>query len=148
MIPAFAESGLLPDGIHWADMNEIRNRYGHNVHRQRLMSGLARALKALRSAGCSTVYLDGSFVTAKEFPGDYDACWESEGVSLADLDPVLLDFSHRRAAQKAKYFGEFFPADFRAEPTSPYRTFLNFFQTDKSTGDKKGIIGINLATVL
>jgi hypothetical protein len=129
-------------------MNEIKKRYGHNAHRQKLISGLARALKVLRKAGCATVYLDGSFVTAKEFPGDYDACWESEGVNLAELDPVLLDFSDRRAAQKTKYFGEFFPADFKAELDSPYRTFLNFFQTDKATGDKKGIVGINLATLL
>jgi hypothetical protein len=147
MIPAFAETGLLPDGIYWADMNEIKNRYGYNVQRQRLIGGLARALRSFRKAGCSTIYLDGSFVTAKVIPGDYDACWEAEGVNFDDLDPVLLDFSNRRATQKAKYFGEFFPADFRAEPTSPYRTFLNFFQTDKSTGDRKGIVGINLTTL-
>jgi len=44
------------------------------------------------AAGCRTAYVDGSFVTAKEDPEDFDGCWESEGVSLKALDPVLCDF--------------------------------------------------------
>ena len=145
VIPEFNQSGLLPEGIHWADMDEIKKRYGQNGHRQRLLSGLGRALVSLHMAGCAALYLDGSFVTAKEDPGDYDACWDAKGVKLASLDPVLLDFSNRRASQKAKYFGEFFPAQLQAEERSPYRTFLEFFQADKATGNKKGIIGITIA---
>jgi len=148
MIPEFNESGLLPEGVHWAVMDEIQKRFGRNLHRQRLVGGLERALNALRMAACTALYLDGSFITAKEYPGDYDACWEPKGVRLADLDPVFLDFSNRRAAQKAKYFGEFFPAHAKAESASPFRTFLNFFQMDKITGKKKGIIGINIAIKL
>jgi hypothetical protein len=144
MIPELSESGLLPDGIHWADKDEIDRRYGQNGQRQRLLGGLERALHALRSAGCSVVYLDGSFITAKEYPADYDACWEVTGVKLAALDPVFLDFSNLRAAQKAKYLGEFFPAHMRAEATSPFRTFLKCFQADKATGESKGLIGINI----
>lgn len=26
------------------------------------------------------VFVGGSFVTSKEFPGDYDACWDTVGV--------------------------------------------------------------------
>lgn len=148
MIPDFNDSGLLPAGIHWAIMDEIQQRYGQNPHRKRLLGGLERALNALRAAGCPTLYLNGSFITTKEYPPDYDACWESKGVELAALDPVFLDFTNRRAAQKAKYFGEFFPAHARADATSPFRTFLNFFQMDKETGNKKGIIAINIATII
>jgi hypothetical protein len=144
MIPEFDRSGLLPEGIHWTDMLAIHKRYCRNSLRLRLFGGLERGLIALRDAGCQTVYLNGSFITAKEYPADYDLCWDPMGVKLAALDPVFLDFSNRRAAQKAKYFGEFFPADSRAERNSPFRTFLNFFQTDKATGNKKGIIGINI----
>lgn len=144
MIPAFDKSGFLPEGIHWTDKDEVRTRYAMNDHRRRLMDGLDRALGALRAAGCLAIYLDGSFVTAKEFPADYDACWEAKGLTLNALDPVFLDFSNRRAAQKAKYFGEFFPSHLQAEKNSPFRTFLDFFQTDKETGLRKGIIGINI----
>jgi hypothetical protein len=54
------------------------------------------------------VYVNGSFATAKERPGDFDACWEITGVDPALLDPVLLTFADRRAAQKARFSGSSF----------------------------------------
>ena len=117
-------------------------------HRRRLLDGFERAVAALKVAGSQRVYLDGSFVMAKEFPADYDACWDATGVRIEDLDPVLLDFSRRRNAQKMKYFGELFPAQSQAEAHSPYRTFLDFFQNNKDSGNKKGIIGINIGTIV
>lgn len=92
-------------------------------------------------AGCATVYLDGSYVTGKPLPGDFDACWNPEGVDIAKLDPVLKDFSHARRAQKQKYFGEFFPSIVLADGKN---SFLDFFQTEKDTGLQKGIIAISL----
>jgi hypothetical protein len=56
------------------------------------------------------VYIDGSFVRVKREPGDYDACWDIDGVNVEALDSVFLDFSKGRTAQKRKFFGEFFPA--------------------------------------
>lgn len=110
MLPEFNSDGRLPIGIHWATWGETESRFGFNSRRRKLIGGLRRALKALKTAGCQSVYLDGSFVTAKTEPGDYDACWEIEGVDVEKLDPVFLDFSRNRAAQKRKYLGEFFPA--------------------------------------
>jgi hypothetical protein len=107
-----------------------------------LLAGLKAGLDALRRAGCRTVYVDGSFVTAKESPGDFDACWDARGVRAALLDPVLLTFENRRAAQKAKYRGEFFPAHFPAHVSGI--TYLEFFQIDKQTGEPKGIVALNL----
>ena len=54
------------------------------------------------------------------------------------LDPVLLTFSNKRAAQKAKYLGELFPAAVPAVSGGPL--FVDFFQIDKASGDPKGII--------
>lgn len=88
-----------------------------------------------------------SFVTRKKTPGDFDACWNIEGVDIDELDriePVLLTFDNGRAAQKAKFGGEFFPAQTPAEWTPPFRIFLDFFQTDKGTGNRKGIIELDL----
>jgi hypothetical protein len=64
---------------------------------------------------------------------------------LQALEPLLFDFSNRRAAQKAKYFGEMFPAQFGE--TGSGRTFLEFFQQDKDTGAAKGIVAIDLRTL-
>src|SRR5919109_4373198 len=101
MIPPFEPStGLLPAGVHEATWEELVARFGWTPHRLALLAGLKAALDALRVAGCRRVYIDGSFVTAKEAPGDFDGCWEMPGVDPDLLDPVLLTFDNRRAAQK------------------------------------------------
>ena len=57
-------------------------------------------------------------------------------------DPVLLTFDNQRAAQKLKCFGDIFPAELPEGLSG--KTFLDFFQTDKVTGNRKGIVGIRL----
>ncbi|MEI2300521.1 DUF6932 family protein [Ensifer sp. MJa1] len=149
MIPAFTSiSGspwdVLPAGIHHATFEEIEAVCGCNDRRRALLAGLIDAAVALAKAGCSTIYLDGSFVTAKPIPGDYDACWVPDGVTETLLDPVFKDFSNGRAAQKARFGGEFFPSSTLEGGSG--RTFLDFFQVEKHTGEKKGIIEISLMT--
>ena len=94
MIPVFDANGNLPPGIHVATWDELVARFGANAQRQMLLSGLRAALLWLKDAGCLRVYVDGSFVTAKEEPGDYDDCWEVNGVDPDKLDPVLLEFAN------------------------------------------------------
>ncbi len=53
----------------------------------------------------------------------------------------LLDGNHR-AAQKARYGGELFPAETAAEPSGT--AFLDYFQSDRETGAPKGIVAISL----
>jgi hypothetical protein len=123
MIPEFDERGNLPPGVHRATWTEIVNRYATSTHRRDLLDGLLDALRSLKSAGCGTAYLDGSFVTAAEHPADFDVCWESAGVVFDHLDPELQDFSKDRLAQKARYGGELYPADWTATPAA--RVFSN-----------------------
>jgi len=142
LLPDFTDSGDLPPGIHSASWSEFEKRFGATSHRQRLLGGLLAALRALRDAGCGTAYIDGSFVTAKEVPGDYDGCWDISGVDPIKLDPVLLSFDPGRAIQKAKYLGELFPAQ-TAEGGSG-KTFLDFFQINKDSGEPKGLVAVDL----
>ena len=142
MATSFTEGGLLPPGIHWATWGEIVERFGSSPWRQQLLAGLRRALENLRDAGCRIVYINGSFVTSRDAPGDFDACWDEQGVDPDALDPVLLTFDPGRATQKAKYLGELFPAT--ALAATEGLSFLDFFQTDKDTGERKGIIAIDL----
>lgn len=141
MFPDFTNDGVLPPGEYPATWDEISKRFGWNSRRQLLLNGLSKALTPLRTSGCIKVFLDGSFVTGKELPGDYDAAWDPSGVDLQMLklvEPVFFDFSHQRAAQKAKYLGEFFPATSPANSVGT--TFYEFFQIDKQTGGRKGIV--------
>ena len=63
-------------------------------------------------------------------------------MDLTGLDPVLMTFAQRRAAQKRKYGGELFPADWPADAHGT--SFLHFFQRDHMSGRPKGIIVIDL----
>lgn len=142
MIPPFDERGNLPPGIHKADWDELETRFNGSARRVELLAGLREALVALRDAGCRTAYVDGSFVTAKEEPEDFDGCWDATGVDAGLLDPVLLDFTHARTTQKERFGGELFPAIARADPESG-ALFLDFFQRDRD-GERKGIVQIDL----
>lgn len=132
---------VLPPGVHDATLEEVEHRFATTETRRALFSGFKRGVRSLQEAGCRIVFLDGSFVTEKDNPGDFDASWEPAGVDENKLDPVLLDFSRKRENQKRKYGGEFFPSNAKAEGT---RTFLDFFQSDLYTGKAKGIIRIML----
>jgi hypothetical protein len=141
-MPTFNVLGNMPPGVHEASQQRLTHHTGTNPHRRRLLAGLKAALEALCISGSSRAYIDGSFVTAKQRPNDYDGCWDIEGINPDRLDPVLLIFDRGRAAQKAKYQGELFPAQFREGDSGT--TFLEFFQIDMETGDPKGIIVIEL----
>jgi hypothetical protein len=144
MLPAFDSEGNLPPGIHICTWEEFVARFGITPHRLNLIAGLKIAIMQLREAGCSTIYVDGSFVTRKLIPGDFDACWDTNGVDVNKLimiAPTLLKFDAKRASQKAEYGGELFPAELTADASG--NRFLEFFQIDRN-GNPKGLIAINL----
>lgn len=134
---------VLPPGQHRATLVDVEQRYAINRHRRVLFEGLILAAFRLRDAGCPGIYLDGSYVTAKPRPGDYDACWDPAGVDVAKLDPLFRDFSNGRAAQKAAFKGEFFPSS--VTETASGLAFVEFFQRDRFSGGDKGILAIPLA---
>ena len=146
MIPDFIDINgpfrVLPPGIHKASLSEIEARFAFNSHRLELFKGLELALFELKKSGCREVYIDGSFITDKDFPSDYDGCWEHIGINQSALNPVFLDFKNNRANQKNAFKGEFFPA--RAFATRQGDIFLDFFQRDKHTGMQKGILLLDL----
>jgi hypothetical protein len=146
MIPALvaltgAPWDVLPQGIHPATLVEVEQVFATNRPRRVLFDGLVSASTSLLLAGCQRIYLDGSYVSGKPIPGDYDACWDPAGVDRTRLDPVFSDFSNSRYAQKVKFGGEFFPSTMMNTPSQP---FVDFFQIDRFTGQKKGILLVNL----
>jgi hypothetical protein len=138
-----SSTGYLPPGVHKAPWCEVTPRFGGNGHRLRLIGGLLAALQNLAGAGCRSVLLDGSFVSRKDLPEDYDGAWDTIGVDPALLDPVLLDLSKGRAAMKSKYLGELFPVTAAAAAGVLYR---EFFMKDRN-GVPKGIVQIDLGSL-
>jgi hypothetical protein len=145
MIPEAVDIGaswrVLPCGLHDATLIEVEARYATNQIRRHLFKGFRKACNALRKAGCKVIYLDGSYVTEKPYPNDYDVCWDPTGVDVSKLDRVFLDFANGRKNQKVKFYGEFFPSSAGADGV---HTYLQFLQSDKETGLEKGIVRILL----
>ena len=86
--------------------------------------------------------MNGSFVTSKRYPNDFDAGRETEGVDFSRVGPILLDrdglLNHGRRRQKAELGrGEFIPDRFF------WSGVLEFFRRD-ARGNSKGIIAIDL----
>jgi hypothetical protein len=135
---------ILPPGIHDATLAEVGSAFVYNRQRRFLFDGLIYASATLAMAGCRTVLLDGSFVSSKPIPGDYDACWEPDGIDFDKLDRIFGEFDDGRASQKARFGGEFFPSTLIAAESG--RAFVEFFQTDRFTGNRKGILSLSINT--
>ena len=90
MIPALDPStGNLPPGEHLAAWVDVVERFGTTPWRRQLLEGLERALRDLRAAGCKRAYIDGSFITTKEHPGDFfqrDRDGNPKGIIVIDLE--------------------------------------------------------------
>lgn len=138
-----SSTGYLPPGAHAAPWSEVAARFNGNGHRTRLVGGLLAALRNLMGAGCRSILLDGSFISQKDLPEDYDGAWNTQGVDPYRVDPALLDFTNGRAAMKSKYLGELFPASSFAAPGVLYR---DFFMKDRN-GVPKGVITIDLGSL-
>lgn len=148
MIPELVELtdapwNVLPEGIHSATLEETRDRFAINDLRKTLFGGFLEAVVKLADAGCAIVFLNGSYVTENPYPNDYDVCWDPDGVNLTRLDPIFWE-SRLRSQQKIRFLGEFFASTTIVNETG--QTFVDFFQNEKTTGKKKGIVKINLET--
>jgi len=120
-------------------------RFGWNNRRRFLIGGMYRALSNLRLAGCAAAIVDGSFVSAKEDPADYDLAFDPVGVNGGLVDAVLRRHDDQRKAMKAKYFGDVFPwgAVARAATREIYH---DFFQRDRS-GVAKGVVLLDVTLI-
>lgn len=135
---------VLPPGIHPATLADVKASFAFNPHRQRLFDGFERVTAVLEAAGCRAIYLDGGFVSDSPLPKDFDGCWDPTGVDPRKLDPVLLDYANDRAAQKQKYGGEMFISI--TQEVASGKTFLDFFQIERTTGAQKGVVLIRSGT--
>lgn len=143
MLPNFEPDGLLPPGVHAVTWEEVWQRFSINDWRKGILAGMKQALTILYMAGCQRVWVDGSFVTEKELPGDWDGCWDPVGVDPGKLDPAFLDPSPAgRRVVKTKYMADLFPSSVRV--LGKGLAFVDFFQIDKVTSRPKGILQLEL----
>jgi hypothetical protein len=129
MLPPFNEMGYLPPGIYEITWTEFVDRFGFNAHRQNILTGLQSALLLLAQANCRRVYLGGSFVSNKEYPNDFDGCYDDMNIDYDLLNPI---FDEDLTIQQERFGGELL-----ADPV-----FQGFLQTDRD-GVSRGIIALD-----
>ncbi|MBS1055022.1 DUF6932 family protein [Gluconobacter kondonii] len=148
MIPPFETDtgvGFLPEGIHHADWEEFESRFRCSVRRRKILKRIILFSTMMKKAGCKKIYIDGSFVTDKRHPNDWDGCFCTCGLNYDYLDPILLDLGKNRSNIQDKYMCDIFP-DNCLEGESGM-LFLDFFQQKKGSFSKKGIILLNLDSI-
>jgi hypothetical protein len=75
MIPRFNKNGYLPKGVHKATIKEVKRRFGTGTpRREELFRRFEYLVEFLRKhkKTIKRFILNGSYVTSKENPGDFD----------------------------------------------------------------------------
>ncbi|WP_425505407.1 DUF6932 family protein [Sphingomonas lacunae] len=136
--PSGAPQHILPPGLHRMALREFRAQFVTNACRSWIYDGFINACRSLHQAGCKRIFVGGSFVTSKEEPGDFDACWDPVGV-LPSLDRIIYDESCR-VERRQIYRGDLLIGGVDS-------VHYKFLARDKITGEERGMVGIQLRAV-
>ena len=136
----FNKDLVLPPGIHEMDWEAFYEFFSFSPRRKKLLEGLKKVVDILQETGCSVIYIDGSFVTKKLEPNDWDACFDCPPIKISD---ILKRYPlYKRDEQKRLYGGELYHIQTKADQHGT--KFLDFFQQITNTVKKKGIVKIKL----
>lgn len=104
-IPPLDRHGLLPPGEWRCTLDEIEQRFCWNPHRERLFGGLRAFLGVewVKLAVKCPIYVDGSFVRAKELPSDIDVVMDLTDIDDPRVVGMALLFGLQREAMRQAY---------------------------------------------
>lgn len=146
-LPEFREDSWLPEGHYDASWEEVVDRFGDSPGsaREQVTRGLLAWKNEVKAKGVSGwLLLDGSFVSAKEVPSDFDALLviddEARVILENDVEArSLLDYSEckNRGFDLLYYFA----ATVRDYPDL---AGLDLWDRDKETGKLKGVLEVRL----
>jgi len=103
MIPDFYDGSFLPVGDHSAVWEEVVEKFGGTATRKGFCDRLIKFLRQAKKCGFLKVYLFGSFISAKDDPGDVDLLWvhrqNLDKSALAQECRDLLDYELMKARE-------------------------------------------------
>ena len=142
-IPEFRDDGWLPIGHYKADWNEIVVRFGGKPGSRRadLTAKLLQLRHSLQATGVSgTILLDGSFISGKTEPGDFDILLigPADLQVRKDTEPNLASLLDTSAAEAQGYSLFFVTKD------SPLRELISTVWDFSKEGIAKGIVELAL----
>ncbi len=144
MLPDFTDDGLLPAGIHQATLAEFMERFAvfsRSDRRFQIVKQVERLIAdAKRSGIVQSVFVAGSYVTAKPEPNDFDCILVlDQSIVGATLPPFQYNLVSRKMARRI-YGGDIAPA---MEGSVALAQYLEFFQRTRE-GKPAGIVEIVL----
>jgi hypothetical protein len=93
-------TGYLPAGEHRASLDEIAEAFAWNFRRREILTGLTWVVGELLQRGVTTIWIDGSFVTADPRPQDVDVVFVPEGADTSGWN--LLSFARQKELKKLR----------------------------------------------
>ena len=138
--PVFDDAGFIPP-ISVCTEAEVARWFGFSEERQRLLDRIHHWISLARAVRARRLLLDGSFVTAKDSPGDVDAV-----VLLPENFREQLRAGHLRALQLYDVLRTREPKElFAAEDEADWWGWFGFFsRTREASGRHKGLIEVEL----
>ena len=147
-LPAFRDDGWLPEGHHAATWDEIADTLGGEPGsvRAAVLARLLAWCDAVRAKGLSgLVILDGSFVSAKPNPGDFDLLFlfdeASEVIKAQDAEAAALVDG---ATCKTRFGGDVFAFGATLARAFPQLVPRDTFDFIKVTKVPKGVLEVQI----
>jgi predicted nucleotidyltransferase len=146
-IPELNESGFLPEGIHAASLEEVRERFGRfqrSDRRPDLFTKFSIFMAEVRASGLiEAVIVDGSFVTNKDESSDIDLILvlRADHDERAELRPFEYNaLSKRRVRRRFR-----FDVLIARQGSDQQEKYLDLFQRVKGVPHlRKGVVEVRL----
>ena len=136
------DSGFLPEGVHDLSLEEIEENFGRfngSDQRCRLFEKLADYFEKLsRFQWFVELIVDGSFVTAKQVPGDIDLVVVVDLKHLSEDNMLPVEYNLLSKGRALRGFG--FDVFWAPEDSSALKSYLDFFSQVRGAETRKGII--------
>ena len=112
-LPTFREDGWLPEGHHTATWQEVALRFAGQPDSPRavILSSLLKWRDAVRASGMAgLVILDGSFISSKETPGDFDLVflYDEATEALVRNDAIRAEANRLSSLPRPRISGRYF----------------------------------------
>lgn len=141
-LPSLQSNGFLPVGLHLAEVGEIKERFGqHTPQRQYLFERVQTFLELASYVTAKRMFVNGSYVTSKEDPGDVDIV-----IWLDDNFLRMLDADDEKALRLEDIFLTRQPQEaFAVFDEQGWNDWLDFFSRVRYQEDvRKGLVEVKL----
>ena len=138
--PVFDDAGFIPP-LEICTEAEVVCWFGFTSHRQKLIDRIRKWISLARAVQARRLFLDGSFVTRKDEPGDVDAV-----VLLPEDFREQVRVGNPQAVELHNMFRTREPEElFAAEDEDDWWEWFVFFsRTRQANGRRKGLIEVEL----